>query len=552
MNTIQYRISLDCTKSSAQYRVNAKKGESESREIIATFNYGGSKFELGDNITAVLRARKADGTVLFNNCEVDGNTVKYKFTSQTVAAAGTAECEIQLIGAGGKVLFSPKFELYVEDNLYNDNEIESQNEFTELVTALAEIEGLHEEVSQALEDAQAAQSAAEAAQTAAESAAAAAEGSISAAQSAAQTAAAAAQSAAQSAGTAQTAKTAAETAAQSASADKTAAQEAKTAAETAKTAAETAKASAETAAQGAAADKTAAQAAKTAAETAQAAAEASAEDAARLAESFDTEAIREEIEAVTHPYISLERLDTYLFKASFDTIPEDDTGNNDTIPGGCSSFVKDGKLFRNLDWDFSELAAFHVICPGFEGMAFSPGLNSTELDDALIAKLPQRIMDGKNDNGIMVSTHVLYNDWEWSGDGETPLYQLPSYILQNVKSMATLQADLGNILSDLCTYQTLDNAGYLLQFLVTDGTSAFAILPPESSSGAYVLQDISSNPKLSNFRWVSSATVARASLQDRPMGVERWNMMPQSPVSKSRITRPELLLSSAAPNTGAP
>ena len=39
------------------------------------------------------------------------------------------------------------------------------------------------------------------------------------------------------------------------------------------------------------------------------------------------------------------------------------------------------------------------------------------------------------------------------------------------------------------------------------------------------INDITSNPKLTNFLWVADATVARADLQNRPTGVERWNGM---------------------------
>lgn len=159
-------------------------------------------------------------------------------------------------------------------------------------------------------------------------------------------------------------------------------------------------------------------------------------------------------------------------------------------------------------------------------MAFADGLTDSELDDDLIAKLPYRLVDGRNDSGIMVTTHVLFNDWDWHGSGDTPLYKVPYIILSQIESMDSIESDLSSLLEDLKTSPTIDAADYLLQFMVTDGTTTYAILPPESSSGSYEIIDISANPKLANFRWVENATVNRAELQDRPTGVERWNLMP--------------------------
>ena len=235
------------------------------------------------------------------------------------------------------------------------------------------------------------------------------------------------------------------------------------------------------------------------------------------------------------PYISLERLGSYLYRITFESLPAF-AGGDGGFTGGCSSYVQGGKLYRNLDWDYSELASFHVVCSGFEGMAFSPGLTDTELSDELLGQLPYRLVDGCNDYGIRVSTHVLYNDWDWIGTGDTPLYKLPHIILSTVQTLDDLGEQLADILGDLYATPTLTAAGYLLQFIVTDGVTTYAILPPQSASGSYVVQNITANPKLANFRWVSSPTVQRTELQTRPTGVERWNMMP-CPLSDLRFTK---------------
>lgn len=234
-------------------------------------------------------------------------------------------------------------------------------------------------------------------------------------------------------------------------------------------------------------------------------------------------------ECVSHPYLSIERLRHYLYKVTFDNIPAD---NGIDVPafGGCSAYVANGKLYRNLDFKYDNAATFHLRTRDFEATSFITGLNDGELTDKLIAQLPYRLVDGRNDNGIMVSVHVLFNDWQWRGCGNRniPLTRLPFLILSRVKSMATIADDLSDVLENLSSTPALDAAGYLLQCLVTDGITTYAIIPPDADGSGYVLADATSNPKMSNFRYVNRAEVSRhdMDLQARPTGIERFNMMP--------------------------
>lgn len=250
---------------------------------------------------------------------------------------------------------------------------------------------------------------------------------------------------------------------------------------------------------------------------------------ADILEAWRTEVLKD-IEVVKHSCTSLERLGDYIYKISFAELPEEHANDawNPRVGGGCSSYVQNGKLYRNLDWDYDDLSSFLVTAPGFKGMAFIPGLTNTELSDGLLSQLPYRMLDGINESGIMVSTHVLFNDWEWIGSGSMPLYKLPFIILSNLKSMGDINTVLGPILPELYATPSLLASEYLLQFMVTDGITTYVITPPTSKNGQYSLVNATGNPKLTNFRWVSSPTVARAELQNRPTGVERWNMMPCS------------------------
>lgn len=239
----------------------------------------------------------------------------------------------------------------------------------------------------------------------------------------------------------------------------------------------------------------------------------------------------------TLPYLSLERLRPYLYRVTFDSLPEDDGGDS-PVTGGCSSYVANGKLYTNLDWDYDNTASFIVRTKDFEGQSMVGGLDDGSLNYELIAQLPYRVHRGINNHGIKVAAHILYNDWGWSGCGDKSisLTRLPFLVLSRVKSMATIASDLNGVLDNLHCPEGLVAMGYLLQLIVTDGTATYVLMPPTSEGQPYVLQDITACPKLANFRWVASDQVERGDLQTRPTGVERWNMMP-CPLEDLRFTK---------------
>lgn len=230
------------------------------------------------------------------------------------------------------------------------------------------------------------------------------------------------------------------------------------------------------------------------------------------------------ISAKDVPYLSCERLDNYIYKVTFDSIP-DYIETNDYYSGGCTSFVRDGKLYRNFDWKYDRTAEFRVICKNFEGVGYINGMNDGQLDSEKVGQLPYHVNDGVNKDGIMVSTHVLFNDWSFEGSGNKSkdITLLPYYILTHLHRIDDISSVLRIYLNNIKIPEGLIEAEYLIQFMVTDGETTYAILPPTSTIDEYTVVDISSNPKLTNFRWVDSKIVEREELQNRPTGVERWN-----------------------------
>ena len=142
MNPSVYYISLDMHTATSQAEIHAIELDS-NRMIVATLYENGKPYTITEDCSAILRAEKPDGTVLFNSCTISGNKISYIFTNQTTAAGGIVKCEITLYGGDSKQITSPKFVLVVEKNLYSDSEVEGQDEFTALASAIAETNNLN-------------------------------------------------------------------------------------------------------------------------------------------------------------------------------------------------------------------------------------------------------------------------------------------------------------------------------------------------------------------------------------------------------------------------
>lgn len=141
MDALVLKINLDCLRKDSQAIINAKVGEANGRKVVFTLYEGRTAFFVPAEATAILRAQKPDGTILYNHCVIDDGKVEYTITSQTVAVAGVFACELQ-ISSGGRIIYSPYVTLNVMDNLYSDAEVESSNEFSALDEALKKLPSL--------------------------------------------------------------------------------------------------------------------------------------------------------------------------------------------------------------------------------------------------------------------------------------------------------------------------------------------------------------------------------------------------------------------------
>lgn len=132
MENVRSWITLDMQDTSSWIVINAKKGD-DKREVCIRLTDGGVPYQIASDVRAVFSAQKADGNRIYNKCTIEGNVVRYQFTQQTCASEGVMSCEIKLYDDNGELLTSPRFGIYVEEPVFDDENIaESSYEFNAL------------------------------------------------------------------------------------------------------------------------------------------------------------------------------------------------------------------------------------------------------------------------------------------------------------------------------------------------------------------------------------------------------------------------------------
>lgn len=131
-----YKFDLDLRDSHGGVCINVSRGDTHRRLVIG-FHQDGRPYPLPSGCRAVLFGKKADGTLLYNDCLLEGNSVIYDMTSQTTAEAGLLECSVRIYDSEDMgILTSPIFEVRVLDSAEDDSAVESGSEFTALSKAI--------------------------------------------------------------------------------------------------------------------------------------------------------------------------------------------------------------------------------------------------------------------------------------------------------------------------------------------------------------------------------------------------------------------------------
>ena len=149
MNKSIHRISLDVHDTGSQVSISVKKGDT-ARSLYITLQENGKPYHISNACSAVFTAIKPDGNYLFNMCNIKDNIISYNFTEQTVPIPGKVLCEITLYDTNKERITSPRFDIVVDDTVYNGEQIVSSNEADSLISVTDEARAVTEEVKRKL------------------------------------------------------------------------------------------------------------------------------------------------------------------------------------------------------------------------------------------------------------------------------------------------------------------------------------------------------------------------------------------------------------------
>lgn len=262
----------------------------------------------------------------------------------------------------------------------------------------------------------------------------------------------------------------------------------------------------------------------------------------------------------TSPYSKLTKLSDYLYSMEYEKLDyikgkKYMDEHYKPVPAGCSS-VKSGNYFgRNLDWYYNwEIST--IIKTKRNGKYFATlGVSSCvpELtkqtaekfsDKEILECLPFTIVDGINECGVFVSTHVVYDE-KGNTTGTIPtgtkkdticMTMLPRYILDNYSSASQAISD---IIAHVSVYanKQLSDLGMEGHFMIGDMNNCYVmefvnneiVIIQSNALTNFFLANVTLNsdgsvytPELSDSEHKPSIV---NNIQNLGMGLERWNII---------------------------
>lgn len=131
-------ISLEMSGDTKLYMVSAKQGDKATRYVIAKLLNNGAEYTIPTGSRAVMNIKKPDGKHVYNTCAFSGSEVTVELTNQTLAAAGTAYCDIEIrTNDDTQIITSASFTIEIEASMRDEDAILSANEFTEIERRVA-------------------------------------------------------------------------------------------------------------------------------------------------------------------------------------------------------------------------------------------------------------------------------------------------------------------------------------------------------------------------------------------------------------------------------
>lgn len=162
MNYAIDRIILDVHSSACQGTLRWKQGDT-ARRIVASFAENGKPWEFQSDCEISFYIKKPDGTVVWGYCtnpnaNAAGSVIYYDIIGDETVIPGKLECEFRVY-SNGKLLTSPRFNVIVDETVYNEDAIYSENRETfltesvnKMISATAEAKAVSNEVQTKLDN----------------------------------------------------------------------------------------------------------------------------------------------------------------------------------------------------------------------------------------------------------------------------------------------------------------------------------------------------------------------------------------------------------------
>ena len=139
---IYYPLTIDLYKLWPLPVMTAQQGNA-GRGAAITLVASGQVVQL-EGGTVTFYVRKPDGTVSFLPAKISGTSILCDFTTQMLAVPGVLQVEVLISGGTEEApesISTPIFQVVVQPSNIDSSAIESQNEFTALQEALAQVSG---------------------------------------------------------------------------------------------------------------------------------------------------------------------------------------------------------------------------------------------------------------------------------------------------------------------------------------------------------------------------------------------------------------------------
>lgn len=154
------KFNLEMSGDTKKYMASAIQGDRATRRIVVKLMNDGEPYVIPNQAFVNVNITKPDGKSVYNACEYSGSEVTIELTSQALAAAGTALCDVEVRSADdSQIITSASFEIEIERSQRRDGAIESSNEFTaiekkvnEAIEKVADAEKVKNEIQEKLDN----------------------------------------------------------------------------------------------------------------------------------------------------------------------------------------------------------------------------------------------------------------------------------------------------------------------------------------------------------------------------------------------------------------